>query len=231
MKPTMHRVVIGNATLYRADCFELFPYLEPVEAVVTDPPFGIGFKYRSHDDDPDQYVAMMTRLVPELVRLTNGGPCFVWQAPSKADQWHKYFPKGFHLVAACKAYPPRTSGKPHAMCWDPVIFWSGRSRIYHELPRDWHVAELPPWNDFDNPVPCPRPLEQVRYFCDSVRARSILDPFMGSGTSGVAALLAGKTFVGIEQDAVYFEYACQRIARTWRYCQRQRKHERSRYSS
>ena len=108
------------------------------------------------------------------------------------------------------------------MTWDPVIFFSGRSRIYHELPQDWHVARLAPWNEAlaENPVSCPRPLEQVQYFCDSVRADTILDPFMGSGTTGVAALLAGKHFTGIERDPVYFEYARQRIERTWNECRR-----------
>jgi site-specific DNA-methyltransferase (adenine-specific) len=98
-----------------------------------------------------------------------------------------------------------------------VIFWSGRSRIHKELPRDWHVADLQPWDGYtgDNPVPCPRPLVQVRYFCDSIQAESILDPFLGSGTTGVAAILAGKRFVGIERDPVYFDYACQRIKRAW----------------
>ncbi|MDX2199017.1 MAG: DNA methyltransferase [Phycisphaerae bacterium] len=51
----------------------------------------------------------------------------------------------------------------------------------------------------------------MRYFCDSTRADSILDPFLGSGTTGVAAILAGKRFVGIEQDPVYFAYAFKRI--------------------
>jgi site-specific DNA-methyltransferase (adenine-specific) len=72
---------------------------------------------------------------------------------------------------------------------------------------------LPPFERVHgyNPVPCPRPLNQVQYFCNAIRARSILDPFLGSGTTGVAAVLAGKRFIGIEQDPVYFEYACRRI--------------------
>lgn len=220
-EPKIERVVIGDATLYRADCFKVFPRLGRVDAAVTDPPFGIGYQCRSYDDSPENYHALMSRLVPELIRLTRNGPCFVWQSPGKADQWHKYFPQGFRIVAACKAYPPRRGDRPHCMTWDPVIFFSGRSRIYHELPRDWHVARLARWNLLaENPVPCPRPLAQVRYICDSIRARTILDPFMGSGTTGVAALLAGKKFVGIELDPVYFEYACRRIRQAWNYCSR-----------
>ncbi len=212
------KVVIGPATLYRGDCFAVMPELPGVDAMVTDPPYGIGFDYRSYDDDPAKYTELMTRLVAEGNRLTRNGPCFVWQSMLQIGNWHRYFPPGFRIVAACKIYPPRRDGRPHAMTWDPVIFWSGRSRVYHELPRDWHVAEMPPWTETQrgNPVPCPRPLSQVRFICESVRAKTILDPFLGSGTTGVAALLAGKSFIGVEQDRVYFDYACRRIERAWR---------------
>jgi site-specific DNA-methyltransferase (adenine-specific)/modification methylase len=212
----IRKVVIGNATLYRADCFDILPQLHNLGAVVTDPPYGIGFRYRSYDDAPDKYDSLMNRLVPELIRITDNGPCFVWQSPLKADRWHEHFPKGYRIVAACKVYPPRNGKKP-CLSWDPIIFWSGRSLLPDELPRDWHVADLKSWDGYrgDNPVPCPRPLEQLRYICDHIPAQSILDPFMGSGTTGVAAILAGKSFVGIEQDPVYFEYACRRIETAW----------------
>jgi len=158
----VEKITIGNATLYRADCFDVLPTLPRVDAVVTDPPYGIGFAYRSYDDAPEKYGDLMGRLVPELVRATNDGPCFVWQSPLKADQWHRYFPKGYRIIAACKIYPQR-SGKT-CLSWDPVIFWSGRSLLRDELPRDWHLADLTPWDGYrgGNPVPCPRPLEQVR---------------------------------------------------------------------
>lgn len=215
MGAATEKVVIGNATLYRADCFDVLPKLSGLGAVITDPPYGIGYQYRSHNDAPDQYDGLMARLVPLLVRVTDNGPCFVWQSLLKADRWHSYFPKGFRIVAACKVYPS-APGKAKTYSWDPVVFWSGRSWLRDELPCDWQVSDLRSWDGYrgDNPVPCPRPLSQVRYFCDSVNAESILDPFMGSGTKGVAAVLAGKRFVGIERDPVYFDYACRRIALT-----------------
>lgn len=214
---TVEKVVIGNATLYRGDCFDILPELERIGSVVTDPPYGINYKYRSYDDDPEQYLDLMTRFVGKARRVTNDGPCFVWQSQLKADQWHLYFPKGWRMIAACKIYP-EIDGKRHCFSWDPIIFWSGRSYLQSELPRDFHVADMRPWDGYrgDNPVPCPRPLESVRYICDSIRAKSILDPFMGSGTTGVATLLAGKSFIGIERDPVYFEYACRRIEQTVR---------------
>lgn len=211
------KVTIGNATLYRADSFDILPTLDAdsVDAVVTDPPFGIGFAYRSCDDDPADYDQLMARMVPELVRVTGNGPCFVWQSPLKADRWHEHFPRGYRIIASCKISAGRGE-KQTCLSWDPVIFWSGRSLLREELPRDWQVTDLRPWDGYrgDNPVPCPRPLEQVRYFCDNIRAQIILDPFMGSGTTGVAALMAGKRFIGIERDPEYFRYACERIARS-----------------
>lgn len=217
-RPSTGRVVqIGPATLYHGDCFAIMPTLNPVEAVVTDPPYGIGFTYRSYNDAPERYDAMMRQLVHLLTQATKGGPCFVWQSPLKARHWHKYFPEDFRIVAGCKLYPPRP-GKTNCLSWDPIIFWSSNSRLRDDLPQDWHVADLRPYDGYkgDNPVPCPRPLLQVSYICRSIRAASILDPFMGSGTTGVAALLAGKRFIGIEQDPVYFDYACKRIAEEWR---------------
>jgi site-specific DNA-methyltransferase (adenine-specific) len=207
------RVAVGDATLYRADCFEVMPHLTGIDGVITDPPYGIGYSYRSHDDSPKKYDAFMKRLVPQLIRASGNGPCFVWQSQHKVGQWHLWFPKGFRIVAACKMYPGHL-GQSRCYAWDPVIFWSGRSWLRDMLPRDWHIADLRPWDGYmsDNPVGCPRPLDQMRYFCDSIRAKSILDPFMGSGTTGVAAILAGKRFVGIEQDKVAFDYACERIA-------------------
>ncbi len=209
-------VHIGTATVYLGDCFDILPLLPKVQAVVTDPPYGIGFKYRSGSDEPEHYDHFMAKLVPMLTAAADGGSCFLWQSQTKSDRWHRYFPKGFRIVAACMAYPPR-KGKRRGMCWNPIIFWSGKSRIYDELPRDWHVAELPPWSDRHqgNPLPCPRPLSEVRYIVGSIRARLLLDPFMGSGTTGVAAVLAGKQFIGVERDPVYFEYACNRIRRAW----------------
>jgi DNA modification methylase len=214
---SVEKVVIGDATLYRANCFDVLPNLADVGAVVTDPPYCIGFTYRSYDDAPRRYDDLMTRLIPELVRITRNGPCFVWQSPLWADQWHRYFPRGWRIVAACKLYP-KNVGKNPCLSWDPVIFWSGRSKLRDELPRDWHLADLQPYDGYrsDNPVPCPRPLQQVRYFCDSIPADSVLDPFMGSGTTGVAAIMAGKRFIGVEQDPVYFEYARQRIEKAWK---------------
>lgn len=207
------RVAIGDATLYRADCLDVLPTLETVGAVVTDPPYCIGFAYRTFDDAPHRYEALMTRLIPELVRVTEDGPCYVWQSQQTIAEWHRYFPVGFQVIAACKQHPSARRMRARS-AWDPIIFWSGRSKLRDDLPKDWLLVDLGQWDGYDrrNPVPAPKPLPPVRYLCTSVHAHSILDPFMGSGTTGVATVQAGKRFVGIERDPVYFAYACRRIA-------------------
>jgi hypothetical protein len=187
-----------------------------VEAAISDPPYGIGYKYRSYDDAPQRYDALMQALVPQLTRITADGPCFVWQSQLKADCWHTYFPKGWRIIAACKVYPEALQSQ-RCLAWDPVIYWAKRGWLRDHLPRDWHVCTMKPWQESMTgcPLPCPRPLEQVRYLADKVQAQYIIDPFLGNGTTDVAALLAGKRFVGIERDPVYFQYACMRIESVW----------------
>jgi len=182
-------------------------------------PLGSAFAIAVSTTAPERYDGMMRRLIPLLTHVTDGGPCFLWQSPLKADQWHKHFPKGWRIIAACKMYPqigPYPKTRHYA--WDPIIFFSGKTRLSDELACDWIVNDLRPYDGYrgENPVPCPRPLEQVVPICRSIRASSILDPFMGSGTTGVACVQAGKQFIGIEQDPVYFEYACRRIERAFR---------------
>lgn len=203
-------VTIGPATLYHADCFTVLPGLTPVDAVVTDPPYCIGFRYRSYDDAPAKYHDLMSRLIPELVRVTRNGPCFVWQSPTRMDQWHRYFPGRFRVLAACKKYPP---ARRRSYAWDPIVYWG----VDRPLSVDWLLTDFRGWEGFDrnNPVPAPKSVTQVRQVCQLLDADAILDPFMGSGTTGVAAIQLGKRFIGIEQDPVYFEYCRRRIERAW----------------
>ena len=141
----------------------------------------------------------------------------MWQSLLKADQWHRWFPQGFRIVAGCKIYPA-SRRKDRRYSWDPIIFWGTRTRLRDQLPLDWHVADCSGNDDCGpsgNPHPCPRPLSQVLHICQAVRANSVCDPFMGSGTTGVACIRAGKRFIGIERDPQYFAFACQRIARAY----------------
>lgn len=66
-----------------------------------------------------------------------------------------------------------------------------------------------------NEHPAPFPLELPSRVLDAIDAEAILDPFMGSGTTGVACIRTGRRFIGIEKHEPYFDIACQRIRRAW----------------
>lgn len=199
--------VIGDATLYLGDCLEILPQLGKVDAVVADPPFGIGFKYLSHKDDPAAYEAFMQSVIGACLDVC-AGPQFWFQGMPQAGKWHRWFPEGFRQMAACKTFVQMRRGHVQ-WAHDPVIFWEGAGPVDDRM-RDWIVAG-PEFHFGKIDHPCPRP---VSHMLDLVGALSgtILDPFMGSGTTGVACANLGRKFIGIEIEPKYFDIACKRIA-------------------
>ena len=209
--------VIGDATLILGDCREVLPTLPRVDAVVTDPPYGIRFgRYESHDDDVAAYPDLMRALVSGAEALCDG-PCFVWQAMGNCGRWHEWFPPGYRIFAACKSFVQLRPVEVQ-YAWDPVIFWNTRSGKHNESIRDWHVAATPNFRAGRESIahPCPRPVDQVLYIVEGLRSETILDPFMGSGTTGVACIKLGRKFIGIEIEPKYFDIACKRIEEAWK---------------
>ena len=194
-----------DVTLYCGDCLDILPTLGHVDAVVTDPPYGIGFKYNVHDDDGTLYESLMLAVVPKIQRLVGTGPVFMWQAMLTADKWHRWFPAGYRIFAACKGF---VQWRPVSIqySWDPVIFWGtspGQPSVYR---KDYHEQRLAPFGAYREKIehPCPRPLEQVISVIElgNESRRPVLDPFMGSGTTGVACVRTGRRFIGIELTLV-----------------------------
>lgn len=209
----------GQIQIWHGDCRDVLRSLDvgAAQAVVSDPPFGIGFNYGGYRDDPATYGEMMRDWIGEASRIVGDGPFWVWQAVGTACHWHEWFPAGFRIFAACKGFVQfRPQSVQHS--WDPVIFWGdvkGEPSVYR---KDWHVQNLAPFGAHRprNPHPCPRPLEQVRYVIDigTLPGDLVLDPFMGSGTTARAALDTGRRFIGIELEEQWCEYAVKRLAQT-----------------
>lgn len=204
-----------TVTLLQGDCLEILPTLadKSVDAVITDPPFGIDFKYESHDDDPSLYAEFMRRVVSEAQRIAGDRLIMFWQAMPNADKWHNWFPAGFRLFAACKGFV-QYRPTPIQYSWDPVVFW-GKSKVSPSVyNKDFHVNNLAPFGAHREKIdhPCPRPLPQVEYIIErfTCEGDTILDPFMGSGTTGVACVRLGRNFIGIEKEQKYFEIAQRR---------------------
>jgi site-specific DNA-methyltransferase (adenine-specific) len=212
-----------DVRLYLGDCLWTLPMLRDgsVDAIVTDPPYGIGFKYNEHDDSPEGYGAWLWSVL-ELAeaKCKPGSPVFVWQAMPNVRRFAEWFPREWRLFAACKNW---VQMRPTAMQYahDPVVVWwvpGEKPYSMGTLSRDYYVANTSPsshtgLNDVQG-HPCPRPLDQVRHIVDQwVRpGGTVLDPFMGSGTTGVACVQTGRNFIGIEVDPSYYAVAEDRIA-------------------
>ncbi|MCK6619687.1 MAG: site-specific DNA-methyltransferase [Calditrichia bacterium] len=205
----------GIIKLYPGDCLNFMPSMpdKSVNAVITDPPYGIDFKYSAHDDSPNDYEALMKSVIRQTERI-NKGMTFFWQAMNNADKWHCWFPPGYRIFAACKGFV-QYRPTPIQYSFDPVIFWgnfNGEPSVYK---KDFHVQSKAPFGFKREKIehPCPRPLEQVAYIINiSTNPNDIVfDPFMGSGTTAIACLQLGRRFVGCEIDPQYFSVAENRI--------------------
>jgi site-specific DNA-methyltransferase (adenine-specific) len=189
---------IGNAVLYCADCMDILPTLPKVDAVITDPPYGIGFAAQptkwqrragqaaeSWDDNP-------VERLPELLAL--GRAQVVW-----GGNYYSLAPSRGWLVWFKPDAPPSmaslelawTNVQQNARQIVQTISATNAERVGHPTQKPLNVMR---WT-----------LQQVGY------PSSVLDPFMGSGTTGVAAVQMGAKFIGCEIDPAYFDIACRRI--------------------
>ena len=218
MSEPRKEVLAEGVTLWLGDCRDVMASWPPcfrVDGVVTDPPFGIGFKYESHDDSADLYPALIEPVLSHCDRLVDDGPFFFWQAINTASEWHKWFPPGYRLLASCKNF---TQFRPISIQYgfDPIIYWrKGKDHAGVAGVRDWHIADTASavaGEKFGHP--CPRPLDAVQWIIQAgtLSADTILDPFMGSGTTGVGCVNLSRRFIGIEIEPKYFDIACRRIS-------------------
>jgi len=207
-----------NVTLYLGDCLDVLPTLEDdsIDAIITDPPFGIGFKYNQYEDSSEGYGEWLWDII-EIAegKCTPGAPVFIWQAMKNCRYFSDWFPRDYRIFAACKNFV-QFRPTPIQYAFDPVIFWFvGTSDITPIAgQRDFHVGNTARWvAEKSVGHPCPRPLDTVKYIISLTNSNTILDPFMGSGTAGVAAIQLGRRFIGIEIDEKYFDIAYNRISK------------------
>jgi site-specific DNA-methyltransferase (adenine-specific) len=196
-----HRVehLAEGVTLYLGDSREVAPSLPRVDDLVTDPPYGLGDKMQ-------------------------GG---TWGAKlefTEMRKWDQSVPERAFLDWLIEAAPS-------------AILWGGQ---YYELPPArcwliWDKANAVPtmadfemaWTNLDRPSkrycglvgrvlnghPTEKPLALMQWTLGFLKKGTpVLDPFMGSGTTGVAAVKAGRGFTGIEVEPKYFDIACRRIS-------------------
>jgi site-specific DNA-methyltransferase (adenine-specific)/modification methylase len=199
-------VTIGAATLYLGDCRDILPTLGKVDAVVTDPPYGVELEYEGEfTDSPAELKALVDYFVPALraiapvVSITPGNlNQYLYPAPTWTLCW-------FNRAGA-------GSGPWGFSCWQPILCYGPDPYLRLQLGRRPDFIEHSETSE-QNGHPCPKPIRFQKRWVERVAydAQSILDPFMGSGTTGVAAVQMGRKFIGIEREEKYFQIACKRI--------------------
>ena len=216
----IERVEIGNAILYHGDCVEVMASLSPVDAVITDPPYGLNIggsgsiggsgmvqpkDYGKADWDKVGMSAEQFALIQE-----KAPKWIIWGGNHLADIigksagvlfWDKKCQNGWddtfsEAEIAFTNTLSRMKGFRH--------LWAGALRASE---RGTNVRQHP----------TQKPVALMKWCLKFVgETGTILDPFMGSGTTGVAAVENGFRFIGIEQERKYFEISAQRIERAQR---------------
>lgn len=207
-----------SVTLYHGDAREVLPTLTG-DALITDPPYGIGWGRATWPDDPDAYPELMRWLVTEAARGVPDGWCLVFQAMKNVARFHEWFPEGWRLFAAAKNFAQmRPTEVQYA--WDPVVFWrNGPKRSGHRknagiVTRDYHVGNVAGMFRKKVGHPAPRPLDTMQHLvllATTPERPMVIDPFAGSGTTLLAARNVGRRAIGIEIDERYCEAAARRL--------------------
>lgn len=219
-------VRIGDATLIHGDCREVLPTLGKVDAVVTDPPYGVnlgkcgdprggrhGMRHAGYRMGGDDYETFVRKIVPCLhIALALARRGLVWTGPHIHEQAKP--------DAIGGVYCPAGTGR-HGWGFKqflPVLLYGLSPTVAKGRGATCRTAFESSERLEPNGHPCPKPLGWMEWSVRlaSLEDETILDPFMGSGTTGVAALQLGRKFIGIELDKTYFDIAVKRIREAYR---------------
>lgn len=191
-----------------------------VDGVVTDPPFGINFKYDLHKDSDRGYIDWLWPIIEKCERKCRpGSPMFVWQATPNIKKLVEWFPRDWRMFISAKNFV-QIRKIIMQYSYDPILAWwipGEKPYSAEKLSRDFFVSNTSPsaftginkaWGH-----PCPRPLDVCKRIVEEwIRpGGTVLDPFMGSGTVGVAAKISNRHFIGIDISNAYVQTAKYRI--------------------
>lgn len=214
---------LGDHTLYCGDCLDVLPRLAGGDAVVTDPPYGIGFRYDQHNDAPESYDggygAWIWRIVEQAEALCpDGAPVFLWQSPRNIRNFAAWFPRDWRLFCGARNFVLMAKG-PMYYGYDAILVWwkpGAEPWTARTDNRDWHVADTASQvakpDNIQRQHPCPRPADQVAHIITQwVRPNHlIIDPFCGSGTTIIAAEMTGRRCTAIEISPAYCDVTIKR---------------------
>ena len=199
---------IGDATLYLGDCREVLPTLGKVDAVVTDPPYGIKHSSNWPSSWAKTSIANDENVVirDAALQLAKAESAIVF------GSWKSPKPVGTHTVLIWDKGNAAGMGDL-SIPWKPnheeiyVIGHGFNGSRGSGILRHFNISS----ESAGRSHPHHKPVSLLVELIGKVSAAAILDPFMGSGTTGVACAKLGREFIGIEIEPTYFDIACRRI--------------------
>ena len=219
MKPYYEHAGI---TIYHGDCREILPTLPKCDLLLTDPPYGVNLgdhlgaadsrrdhvlvkgRYASYEDTFENLLEIVVPAVEMALRVVTRGIVFC------AGQHIGEFPKP-NVIGGI--YFPAAQGRN---AWGfaslgTALFYGPGCRV--ELGSKATVFSSTAAAE-KNGHPCPKPINAMKYFVNlgSEDGDTVIDPFMGSGTTLVAAKNLGRKAIGIEIEERYCEIAAKRLA-------------------
>lgn len=225
---------IGDATLYLGDCLEILPTLDVVGVVAdllaTDPPYGVAFKSgrsQNHRQIENDHVGFDVRpyIEASLKILRRGRHAYIFGAPNLDGLalcepaeliWDKQIIGMGNVSAIWGPQHEKITFAVHEI--SKANREKGYGRLAARLRRGSVLSVARPQSGASKVHPNEKPVEVLRQMIEAstMLGDTVLDPFMGSGSTGVAAVLEGRRFVGIEIDPEHFETACDRITDAYR---------------
>lgn len=199
---------IGDATLYLGDCMDVLPTLPMIDCAITDPPFGVG-----------NFVQTTGRI---MGRGASKGKQVEWnEAPPAPAFFAALQAKTRHRIIWGANFFNCFEDRGGAIIWDKCQGMPNFSKADIASCTHYQKTEIVriPWTNFtvthkaETDHPCERPVALYEWCVQYLPGvASVLDPYMGSGSTGVACARLGKTYHGIEREPQYFDAACERIA-------------------
>jgi len=195
----------GGITIYHGDCLEVLPELDHFDVAFADPPYNCGLDYGPlHDDQMDSTQYWFWCSVWFNLLRAHADRIVITPGHGNLQPWMDRKPTG--VAAWYKPGNPAKAGIFQFCEWEPVLVWTKKPIGGSDVWR----ATVSKQAD-TGPHPCPKPLALLRKVLMAVRGETVVDPFMGSGTTLRAAKDLGLAAVGIEQNEAYCEIAAKRL--------------------
>ncbi len=220
-------VIIGNAELHLGDCRDIMPTLGRVDAVVTDHPYLLESGGKNTSIVGGKFSRETYNNGGAIIPVDIEPSEFMPLLAAVLQQGHAYFMVNNRHVSKTQLAAENAGFRFHnLLVWDKktctpnrwymknceftLFMFRGRGKLINHCGSRQLISCMNVMNA-EHETQKPVPLMEHYIGNSTERGQLILDPFMGSGTTGVAAVQMGRKFIGIEREAKYFDIACKRI--------------------